>query len=68
MGNLYHKEEHVIHIRNLKQTLNYGLVLIKVNRIISFNQKAWLKPYIAMNTDLRKKRKNDFEKKNQVNE
>ena len=57
MGNLYDKEEHVIHIRNLKQALNYGLVLIKVNRIISFNQKAWLKPYIAMKTDLRKKKK-----------
>ena len=30
--------------------------------MIKSNQNAWLKPYIVMNTDLRKKMKNDFEK------
>ena len=29
--------------------------------MIKFNQNAWVKPYIDMNTDLRKKQKNDFE-------
>ena len=33
----------------------------KVRRIIEFNQEAWLKPYIDMNTELRKIAKNDFE-------
>ena len=28
-----------------------GLVLKKVHRMIKFNQKAWLKLYIRMNTD-----------------
>ena len=46
----------------MKQALNHGLKLKKVHRIIEFNQKAWLKPYIDMNTELRKVAKDDFEK------
>ena len=60
-ANLHDKTEYVIHIRNLKQALNHGLILEKVHRVIKFNQNAWLKPYIDMNTDLRKI-KIDFEK------
>ena len=60
--NLHDKEEYVLHIRNLKQALNNGLILKKVHRVIKFNQKAQLEPYIKMNTDLRKIAKTDFEK------
>ena len=55
--NLHDKTEYVIHIRNLKRTLNHGLVLKKVHKVIKFNQNAWLKLCIDMNTDLRKKGK-----------
>ena len=34
----------------------------KVLRVIKFNQNAWLKPNIDMNTKLRKKVQNNFEK------
>ena len=30
--------------------------------MIHFNQKAWLKPYIDLNTEFRKEAKEDFEK------
>ena len=60
--NLQNKNKYVVHIKSLKQALNHGLKLKKVHRIIEFNQKAWLKPYIDMNTELRKLAKDDFEK------
>ena len=60
--NLYDKESSVVHIRSLKQALNHGLLLKKFHRVIQFNQEAWLKPYIDMNTELKKQVKNDFEK------
>ena len=59
--NLHDKAEFLIHIKNLKQTLNHGLILKKVYRVIKVNQNAWLKPYIDMDTDLRKKAKNEFD-------
>ena len=60
--NLYDKKNYAVHIRSLKQALNYVLILKKVHRVIQFNQEAWLKPYIDMNTELRKYSRNDFEK------
>ena len=60
--NLHNKKKYVVHIKSLKQALNHGLKIKKVHRIIEFNQKAWLKPYIDMNTELRKVAGNDFEK------
>ena len=35
--------------------------LRKVHRVIEFEQEAWLKEYIDVNTELRKKATNDFE-------
>ena len=62
VANLNDKKEYVIHIWNLRQALNHGLVLKKVHRVIKFDQNAWLKSYTDMNTELSKNAKNDFEK------
>ena len=60
--NLYNEKKYVAHINTLKQALNHGLKFKKIHRVIEFNQEAWLKPYIDMNTEFRKLAKNDFEK------
>ena len=60
--NLRDKKKYVVHISILQQALNHGLKLKKVHRVIEFNQEAWLKKYIDINTELRKKASNDFEK------
>ena len=60
--NLFNKKKYVAHINSLKQALNHGLKFKKIHRVIEFNEKEWLKPYIDMNTELRKAAKNDFEK------
>ena len=59
---LHNKKKYVVHLKSLKQALNHGLKSKKIYRIIESNQKAWLKPYIDMNTELRKLAKDDFEK------
>ena len=60
--NLNDKENYPVHILALKQALNHGLELKKVHSVTEFRQEYWLKPYIDLNTDLRKDTKNDFEK------
>ena len=60
--NLFNKKKYVTHINSLKQAFNHGLKFKKIRRIIEFNQEAWLKPDIDMNTELRKAARNDFEK------
>ena len=62
VSNLNDKKNYVVHINVLKQAIDHGLKLRKVHRVIEFDQEAWLKEYIDVNTELRKKATNDFEK------
>ena len=39
-ASLHNQAEYVIHIKNLKQALNHGLVLKKVYRVMKFNQNT----------------------------
>ena len=60
--NLRHKNNYVIHYKNLIQCLRLGMKLKKIHRGIKFIESDFLKPYIDKNTNLRTQAKNNFEK------
>jgi len=56
------KKKYILHCKNLKQYLDLGLKLTKLNRGISFKEEPWMKSYIELNTKLRTKASSEFEK------
>jgi hypothetical protein len=62
---LYDKNNYVCHYRNLKLYVSLGLKIKKINRVLSFEQSAFMEKYIMENTRNRaiaSQNKNDFEK------
>lgn len=60
--NLLPKKGYVCHIENLKLYVNLGVKLTKVHTGVKFIQKAWLKSFIDLNTELRIKSTNNADK------
>ena len=56
------KIDYIVDYRYLKLCLNLGVELVKVCKVLEYSQKPFLKDYIELNTGLRKKANNDFEK------
>ena len=48
--------------KNFETNIKSWISIKKVHKIIEFNLEAWLKPYIDMNTELRKKQKMNLRK------
>jgi hypothetical protein len=55
IGNLFHKRNYYAHYRIIQQALKYGLILVKIHRVLAFDQSNWLSKYITMNAELRAK-------------
>ena len=62
IADFHNKNNYVVHYRNLKLYVRLGMKVTRIHRVLAFRQSQWLKPYIELNTELRKKAKNAFQR------
>lgn len=51
------KANYIVHYRNLQLYIQLGLKLKRIHKVIQFQQKPYLKPYIDFNTECESRRK-----------
>ena len=56
------KKNYKVYYKNLEYYLKLGIKVTKVHKILTFDEKPFLKEYIDLNTNLRKYAKNDLSK------
>ena len=56
------KRHYILHYRNLQLYLQLGMKLKTIHRILEFEQKAWMEPYVKFNTDRRQHANSVFER------
>ena len=56
------KKNYKIYYKNLEYYMKLGLKVTKIHRILTFDEKPFLKEYIDLNTNFRKQAKNLLEK------
>jgi len=61
--NLHDKSRYILHIRNLKLYTDLGMKVDRIHKVLEFDQKAFLVPYIAFNIEKRLMARSSFEKK-----
>jgi len=54
LPNLRDKPRYVLHIRNLTLYTDLGTKVDRIYKVLEFDQKAFLAPYIAFNTEKRR--------------
>ncbi|PFX22887.1 hypothetical protein AWC38_SpisGene12595 [Stylophora pistillata] len=59
---LNEKKKYIIHHETLRMYKSLRVEIGKIHRVIKFEESPWMKPYIDLNTSLRAKADNDFEK------
>ena len=61
--NLMDKNKYVVCYKNLMLYLSLGIKLKRIHRVLEFDEKPWMEPYIRLNTEMRKKAKSAFKKR-----
>ena len=56
------KKNYKVYYKKLEYYIKLGLKVAKVHKILTFDEKPFLKEYIDLSTELRKQSKNDLEK------